>query len=61
MSSRAKRDAKHCAKSRDLVLAPDFSSATTRRENSMGLKLLLIARSTLSRLAPQQCFHSRHS
>jgi len=39
MSSRAKRDAKHRAKSRDLALAFDFSSATTRRENSMSLKL----------------------
>ena len=33
-----------------------LSKTTTRRENLMGLKLLLIARSTLSRLAPQQSY-----
>jgi len=40
----------------------NFSKTTTRRENFMSLNSLLIARSTLSRLAPQQVFSlSRHS
>ncbi len=41
LSSRAKQNfaKRSFAKSRDLVLAFDFSSATTRRENFMSLKL----------------------
>jgi hypothetical protein len=41
LSSRAKQNfaKRSFAKSRDLVLAFDFSSTTTRRENSMSLKL----------------------
>ena len=58
LSSRAKhRFAKRKdAKSRDLAFVFDFGKTTTRRFNLMGLKLLLIARPTLSRLAPQQGF-----
>ncbi len=51
-----KRSENH-AKSRDLVFVFDFGKTTTRRENSMSLNSLLIARSTLSRPAPQQVFH----
>ena len=62
LSSRAEHRSRDAKSRETLCLLLSFRKTTTRRENFMSLNSLLIARSTLSRLAPQQVFSlSRHS